>query len=236
MSWLPLSGGLAAAPLECFVCAWRVLHRISAFTRKSDTREKDPRIRGDFLFELRERNVRSTVRADTNVKKENSMADKSIAQIKKEVAARQKFLAQLVSFAAKWIQVHGQTLREKVHDAHTSWEAKLDGFHGFWFRISTGHSMMGGNDLQIYSAAALNQGTKILDVYWQVGDEFQVRHFAPGLNWQEAMRKLMRRKSLLKKTEPKKSKKKEEQETRARLKEKERTALLKQAEKLGVPV
>ncbi len=112
-----------------------------------------------------------------------------------QVIARQKFVEDVLKFVTAVVYKRGVRLKQEIHSWHTYTECELKNFGGFSFYVEGTHSMYGGEMAKIwYHPGTVEPKAEhlVFEVYWQLVEKCDVRRFAPALEWQRAIRQLMR--------------------------------------------
>ncbi len=117
----------------------------------------------------------------------------------KKIQKRKKFLSQVVPFVTEITKKLG-AITTTVNAWNTEVKGELKNFRDFRFSINLGHSMMGGNDIDVWYKNEL-----VLRAYWQVYDfnpndeEVKIEFFNKSTEWQSKILEVLKhRESILK--------------------------------------
>lgn len=112
-----------------------------------------------------------------------------------QIAARQKFIEEVLKFMGQVVFKHGTQLKQQVHDWHTYSENELKNFSGFSFYTEGAYSMYGGQMAKVWYHPGVAEPTYehlVLEVRWQEVAKCEVKKFDESLDWQRAIRPVMR--------------------------------------------
>lgn len=112
-----------------------------------------------------------------------------------KVAARQKFIEEVLQFVGAVVFNHGTQLKYEVHNWHTYSENELKNFSGFSFYNEGSYSMHGGEMTKVWyhpGVAEPKPEHLVLHVTWHELAKCEVKKFDESLGWQRAIRPVMR--------------------------------------------
>jgi|SRR3989344_1587614 len=158
------------------------------------------------------------------------LAQMSLEELEAKVRERMDLVQKIVDFAQAITRERGKLVKREVGSWNTHEERELKHFGGFSFQCSSGHGMMGGNNVEVWHNP---EAQSVFLVYYQVSIEgCDVITFRDSEDWLPALLYLMEHKDeviaeIIRKEE-------EERERRRELAEasQKRTKLLEQALKL----
>ena len=143
--------------------------------------------------------------------------DPAAETLAKQVAERQKFIEEIVSYVSSLAARRGRVLRKEVHSCHTTTEIELKNFAGFSFYTYGSYTMFGGETVKVWHHPNSKEipAEPVFEVeFWDIA-KCTVQHFNLSTDWQEAIRKLMANTGEIEAHIDQEQKKQEEEEGRA---------------------
>ena len=160
----------------------------------------------------------------------STVAEMTLEELEAKVRERMELIKRIVGFAEAITQARGRVTKREEQSWNTYIERKLEHFGGFSFHCSSGHGMMGGNDVEVWRTP---QTQCVFSVDYQVKvEECNVRTFRDSEEWLPALLHLIEHKDEV--TAQIMQTEEEERERRRELAEEnqKRAKLLEQARKL----
>lgn len=167
-------------------------------------------------------------------------------QLAKKIQTRKKFLNRVVVEIIDLVSKQGVIISETEHSCHTHVVSELRNFGHFSFHTSLDQTMFGGNRVKAWYHPRRNfreggldsawdkEWTPVLNVYFQVDDNYEIEIFNNNVNWQRALLRVFNNKEKIadqiKKTRSKTLQKSKKQ-TQADM---EKSKLIEDAKKLGI--
>lgn len=131
-----------------------------------------------------------TTEEERNTQKEEEMQYK-------ENLARLMFLNNVINFAKLITNEHGKLVKCKVHFGYIHTIRERHNFEGFSFRLETGQSWMGGNEIKIWYHPGNRWEAKlvpVLDAWWQLAiDQCRPTICDPDQQWRRELLKVKKR-------------------------------------------
>lgn len=114
--------------------------------------------------------------------------------VEKKAKARLAFLLRIIAFVEEVLPYVGKKTHYHQGRFHTNQVFELTGCRAFSFRLNSGHTEMGGNDIQVWFAEHAGVAP-VLSIKWQVSpEEVQVEIFYDDTAWQEQLSAVLRNK------------------------------------------
>ncbi len=167
-------------------------------------------------------------------------------QLANKIRIRKEFLNQVVNRVTGLVRKYGKvTKRDECH-SHTRVVSELRNFGNFTFETDLGQTDFGGNDIMIWHhpGKSFREGgldfafdkewTPVLDVYFQVKDEYEVKAFNEETNWQKTLTFVLKNQDKIAERIRKAQNKAKKKLVEWRQEDKEMIGLLAEAKKLGI--
>lgn len=152
-----------------------------------------------------------------------------LKQLARKIKERQKLVERIVNFVNKILPKFGNNTLYKQHSSHTSIAWYLWNIEGFTFKASYGHTMMGGNAVNI-----LYIDKEVLHVYWQVDVKECVVNRFEETNWVDHLEALMKTPSKIRRIIEERKRKANKEWAEHNKENKEQKRLNEEAKRLGL--